>query len=575
MRRIKQFLITGVALAIMLAAAWVFLPNDNPPPPPDRGLQRPATKPAEKRIALVIGNADYQYVAHLNNPEQDAKLLAGRLQSLGFELVDGKIWLDLDKPKMDEAVEHFGRQLAQNPGAIGLFYYAGHAMQVDGENYLIPVSANPNKPSDLPRQTLTAAGVLQEMRDAGVALNLLILDACRNNPFAGRGLREVGGGLAEIKKVPKGTLIVYATQPGNVAQDGPPGGNSPFAQALAAAIAQPGLEVRRSLDQTGLAVMQATGDSQQPWVSTSPLEGEFCFAGCATKTAAADSCQGEQAFWDDVNKQNPAELQAYLEQFPGCTHAKLAQTRIAALQNPPAPPVQAAKPIAPAPAPKADCPECPDMVWVEGGTFMMGSDTGDKDEEPRHAVTVSGFYLGKYEVTQQQWQAVMGNNPSHFTQCGGQCPVENVSYKDVQEYIRRLNAKTGQHYRLPTEAESEYACRSGGKEQTYCGGEDVDRLGWYWENAGKTTHPVGSKAANGLGLYDMSGNVREWTCSEYTEQGYGSGSESSCNNGTKGHRAVRGGSWDYHPQILRSSNRDWSTSDGADYLLGFRLARAF
>ncbi|QQS53593.1 MAG: SUMF1/EgtB/PvdO family nonheme iron enzyme [Candidatus Competibacteraceae bacterium] len=185
----------------------------------------------------------------------------------------------------------------------------------------------------------------------------------------------------------------------------------------------------------------------------------------------------------------------------------------------------------------------PDMARIPGGCFQMGSPASEADRdgaERQHRVCVDAFEIGKYEVTQGQWQAVMGDNPPYFKR-GDDYPVESVSWNDIQAYLEKLNARTGRKYRLPTEAEWEYACRGGATGQRYCGGDDPDRLAWYDANSGRQTHPVGRKAANGYGLYDLSGNIWEWTCSLYDES-YG-GAETKCtDNGTGGLRSLRGGS---------------------------------
>lgn len=162
-----------------------------------------------------------------------------------------------------------------------------------------------------------------------------------------------------------------------------------------------------------------------------------------------------------------------------------------------------------------DCPECPEMVVIPAGSFKMGSNNGESAEKPIHRVTFNHpFAMGRTEVTQRQWKAIMGSNPSGFSSCGDNCPVEKVSWDDAQEFILRLNQKTGKQYRLPTEAEWEYACRAGGR-QAYCGSDKPDTVGWYVGNSGTSTaypgmsvHPAASLRANGL--YDMSGNVWEW-----------------------------------------------------------------
>jgi len=189
------------------------------------------------------------------------------------------------------------------------------------------------------------------------------------------------------------------------------------------------------------------------------------------------------------------------------------------------------------------------MSRVPGGCFQMG-DTfgdGDKDEKPVHEVCLDGFLMGKFEVTQGLWQAVMAENPAYFKKGPGY-PVETVSWEDVQIFLKALNAKTGKSFRLPTEAEWEYACRSGGKQQKYCGGENRDVLAWYKDNSGEMTHPVGQKAANGLGLYDMSGNVWEWVQDWYDKGYYGKSPGQNPTGASSGSgRDLRGGSWNDDP----------------------------
>ena len=213
------------------------------------------------------------------------------------------------------------------------------------------------------------------------------------------------------------------------------------------------------------------------------------------------------------------------------------------------------------------------MVRIPEGCFQMGSldEEADSDKRP-HRVCVKAFEIGKYEVTQGEWQAVMGHNPARFAN-GDRYPVEQVSWNDAQGYVRRLNQRTGQSYRLPTEAEWEYACRGGVAAERYCGGNMVDRVAWYQGNSDRRTHSVGEKAANGFGLYDLSGNVWEWTCSRY-DRNYG-GAEKYCNDkDTSGPLAVRGGSWYITPAGVRSANRGRDAPTVRNDNLGFRLARS-
>ncbi|MCK5542686.1 MAG: formylglycine-generating enzyme family protein [Desulfobacterales bacterium] len=215
-----------------------------------------------------------------------------------------------------------------------------------------------------------------------------------------------------------------------------------------------------------------------------------------------------------------------------------------------------------------------EFVWVEGGCYQMGSNSGSsyQNEKPVHKVCVDGFWMAKYEVTQGQWKDIMGTNPSYFKNCGNDCPVEKVSWNDAKDFIRKLNSRNNVEFRLPTEAEWEYAARSGGKNEKYAGGNNVDNVAWYYSNSGSKTHQVGTKAPNGLGLYDMSGNVWEWCEDVYDKNAY---SKHSSNNPlvTSGsnYRVNRGGSWDDGPRDVRAADRCRNTADCRYSHLGFRL----
>jgi formylglycine-generating enzyme required for sulfatase activity len=223
------------------------------------------------------------------------------------------------------------------------------------------------------------------------------------------------------------------------------------------------------------------------------------------------------------------------------------------------------------------------FVFINGGTFRMG----DRDYGPRHKVTVSGFYMSKYEVTQKEWQEVMGDNPSSFK--GDKLPVENVSWYDAVAYCNKRSVKenltpaytvdgtnvtwnrNANGYRLPTEAEWEYACRAGTTTRYYSGAS-VDSAGWYYSNSGNKTHEVGTKQANPWGLYDMSGNVWEWCWDWYGS--YSSGAQTDPLGASSGAgRVSRGGSWNYNGLSLRSALRFYRTPSYRYDNLGFRLAR--
>jgi len=211
-----------------------------------------------------------------------------------------------------------------------------------------------------------------------------------------------------------------------------------------------------------------------------------------------------------------------------------------------------------------------EMVKIPAGSFMMGSDNGD-GEKPIHRVNISNsFYMGKYEVTQTQWKAVMGNNPSSFSNCGGDCPVENVSWDDVKDFIRKLNnLQNDYEYRLPTEAEWEYAARAGTTGDYY---GNLDSIAWHSSNSGSKTHPVGQKSPNAFGLYDMSGNVWEW-CQDWYGS-YPSGTVTNPTGETSGSdRVFRGGGWNYAAANLRSANRSFNSPSNRYDSIGFRVVR--
>jgi formylglycine-generating enzyme required for sulfatase activity/predicted Ser/Thr protein kinase len=211
-----------------------------------------------------------------------------------------------------------------------------------------------------------------------------------------------------------------------------------------------------------------------------------------------------------------------------------------------------------------------EMVEIPSGTFQMGSNEND-DEKPIHRVTLNGFKMSKYPITQKQWRGIMGRNPSYFKNCDN-CPVENVSWNDTQKFIKKLNQKTGENYRLPTEAEWEYAAK-GGQNYKYAGSNNIGSVAWYNGNSGSKTHPVGQKSANGYGLHDMSGNVWEW-CQDVWHDNYsGAPTYGSAwiSGGNSAARVLRGGSWYSYSESCRAANRISYTPSYRFNTSGFRL----
>ncbi len=215
-----------------------------------------------------------------------------------------------------------------------------------------------------------------------------------------------------------------------------------------------------------------------------------------------------------------------------------------------------------------------EFISVKGGCYQMGDNSDD--DNPAHEVCVNDFYMGKYAVTQGQWKTITGTYPTYFSSCGDNCPVEQISWDDVQDFISKLNQRTGKRYRLPTEAEWEYAARSGGTNGKWAGTSSESQLGdyaWYGSNSGGKVHPVGQKKPNGLGLYDMSGNIWEWVQDWYDKNYYRNSPRNNPTGPSSGtYRVLRGGSWSRNAMFTSVSVRSriipgcW-----LDYY-GFRLA---
>jgi len=231
--------------------------------------------------------------------------------------------------------------------------------------------------------------------------------------------------------------------------------------------------------------------------------------------------------------------------------------------------------------------KCPDVVVIPEGEFDMGSNDGDADESPVHHLLIKkSFALGRTEVTQLQWRAVMqdqsrsiiGNDPSYFSSCGEDCPVEQVSWNEVKIFIQKLNAKTRKQYRLPSEAEWEYAYRADEKHE-YCGGNNLESVAWYGGTAdtadhdGKATAHVAGKRANAFGLYDMSGNVWEWVEDSYHDNYRGAPKNARAWQSDDKRRVLRGGSWFNNPRLLRVSNRRKAAPNFRSKFVGFRVLR--
>ncbi len=282
---------------------------------------------AESRLALVIGNSDYRHTARLDNPANDARLITSALQQVGFTV---QIHTDLEQKTLGRAVAAFARKVqASGPDTMALLYYAGHGLQVNGTNFLVPVDAKIEAEADVPLESVSANDVFHTLRIAGANVNIIVLDACRNNPFKAAA-RSMSRGLARME-APAGSIISYAAAPGQVAADGD-SANSPFSEALAKVILTPGLTVEQVFKQVRIAVHEKTGGAQLP-TEESQLMREVFFAGQTEATVeppkiadpipapaptpeAADQADADIAFYKALELNTLEGYEAFLTRFP-------------------------------------------------------------------------------------------------------------------------------------------------------------------------------------------------------------------------------------------------------------------
>jgi TPR repeat protein len=280
-----------------------------------------------QRIALLIGNSDYKS-APLANPVNDARAMAGALAGLGFETI---VRENVKTRELGSVYREFRSRI--KPGAVALVFYAGHGVQVRGQNYFPSVDSEISAEEDVPLQSLNLSTLLENMEEARAGLSVVLLDACRNNPYV-RGFRSAAQGLSKVT-APSGTLIHYATKPGSVADDGR-GKNSPYTQALLAHLGTPGIQIEIALKNVTNAVVSATQGKQEPWVEGS-LRGDFYLRPAQNQTTGtvADATANDRAFWETVrDSRKSAELVAYLDRFPNGLFAVIARSRLSELQSP-------------------------------------------------------------------------------------------------------------------------------------------------------------------------------------------------------------------------------------------------
>jgi uncharacterized caspase-like protein len=320
----------------------------------------PAAATIEPRVALVIGNSEYgSAIGKLKNPANDAKLMAETLKGLGFSV---DLVLDADQKAMKRAVKSFGARLREaGSEATGLFYYAGHGVQVEGTNFLLPVDAEIEAEPDVEIESIAADDVMTQMQSAGNAVNLVFLDACRNNPLA-RTSRSATRGLARLD-APRGSFVGYSTAPGDVAADGD-GANSPYALALIEELKTPGISIEEAHRNVRARVLAESGNKQTPWDSSS-LTGPVVLAAKIEAAAAQPAPQPqvqqqasidkESLFWESIkDSKDPADFDAYLAKYPDGTFAQLARNKMNAAQTQQASQQAVQSPSASEPSPGAN-----------------------------------------------------------------------------------------------------------------------------------------------------------------------------------------------------------------------------
>lgn len=496
-------LLVLISLSVALAPAFGQSVSQEGPAYPVAG---------ESRIALVIGNSDYKS-SPLSNSVNDARDMAQRLKELGFDVIERE---NLSTRQIGPMLREFRAKLA--PDSVALFFYAGHGLQVKGVNYFPAVDAQISGEDDVSLQSLDLSKILELFEQSKTRLNLVFLDACRNNPFA-RSFRSASNGLAKVE-APSGTLISFATRPGSVASDGE-GRNGLYTEKLLLAMNESGQPIEATLKRVVGSVKAASKGAQEPWMEGS-IEGDFYFkppvsgqlnaAQGRNEFKAATSEEIEQDLWNSIKDANSwAALESYLAEYPKGRFVMPARILVAKLHanaTPAAASVASGVPKDPLIADGQilkDCAHCPELVAIPAGTFMMGSTEAEQQlaqqfgvhsevtswESPFHKVGVRGFLAGKFAVTKGEFatfvkatgyvtEAEKGTllgcthtingaprnvsntswrNPPGIMQFDDH-PVVCVTWYDAQTYIDWLSKQASRPYRLLTEAEREYVTRA-------------------------------------------------------------------------------------------------------------------
>lgn len=550
------------------------------------------------RIALVIGNAAYRE-AGLANAATDARAVADVLRQGEFDLVSVE---NADRAALEQAMATFKSKLRR--GAHVVVFYSGHAVQFRSRNFLVPVDAQIRGAADVARATFDLDQLVDALIVSRPASAAIVLDAARDNPWL--ATLGAGRGLAAIERI-ENIAVMTPVAPGRTVAE-TPGRANPAIEEWLKAIRTPDLDMTTALTRTRDAVARSTRRTQQVWISSAPAAGlvvtpsgrPVAVALNTRSVIGAPPPPGPQSdqlgpyelsFWETIrNSRNPAEYRAYLDAYPNGRFAALARTREQLYRNPPqdgaAPVVASAQPPRGAAAPPKtvrDCDDCPELALIPAGSFEMGSNEMFEFEKPVRSVTIgSAFYIGTREVTFEEWDSCVAqggcsHRPGDRNLGRGKRPVTDIHWNDAGAYLVWLSLKTGRKYRLPTEAEWEYAARAGtatsypwgnaiDKEKANCNGCNAQPR----RQAGE----VGQFPANGFGLYDMAGNAAEWVADCWSENYRASPRDGSAYSppGCR-ERVLRGGSFNNDPRYLRSAARFKYEADVRFYTNGFRVVR--
>lgn len=555
----------------------------------------PPLSGAAERVALVIGNAAYES-GPLRNPRNDADdiaaLLRGLPGDLRFQVIVGR---DLRQDEMTDKITEF--RTALDPGGIGLFFYAGHAVEYQARNYLLPVNnATIHTVEDAQLRGLDVRSVIEQMEGTGTKLNVIILDACRDNPTLAQQ-RSASRGLARID-ARQGTLIAYAAGEGMTAAEGS-GRNSPYTAALLKVLAAPGLEMSQVFNRVGAEVARSTAGSQIPWYSSSPLPVVLLGGEAKAGTLPPSTASELGELWLRVEPQ-AAELyvdggfvgtgvQTLLD-LPANVHRRI-DARMPGYQ--PAEKVVFIKPgtptsvvlrLQPLEQPAASDPPEParrhfqDPLHSSGfGPVMQRIPAGSIELE--QTVQVGAFSIGASEISFADYQLCIdagacADPPIPRASRQSDLPVTNVSWDDARNYALWLTRQTGRNYRLPTEIEWQYAAFPDASTNYWWGNEPgqarANCKGCKSRFEGRLA-PVRSFAPNGFGLYDTAGNVWEWMQDCFRPQ---LGLVSSVASGLDRcpQRARRGGAWNSAPASMSARMRAQAAADLRSNDLGFRVA---